>query len=47
MVFGEAVDLASTILNLMNARILEYLDGKNLLENISNLVYYAHSNSHG
>lgn len=45
MVFREIVDLASTILNLMNARISEYLDGKNLLENISNPVYYAHSNS--
>ena len=44
MVFEETVDLAATILNLMNARISKYLDGKNLLENISNPVYYAHSN---
>ena len=30
---GETVDLAPTILNLMNAPMPEYLDGKNLFSN--------------
>jgi hypothetical protein len=38
---GETVDLAPTILNLMNAEIPEYLDGKNLLENVASSVYSA------
>ena len=31
---GETVDLAPTILGLMNAPIPEYMDGKNLLSNV-------------
>ena len=38
---GETVDLAPTILNLMNAEIPKYLDGKNLLENVASSVYSA------
>ena len=38
---GEAVDLAPTILNLMKAKIPEYLDGKNLLEKVPSSVYSA------
>lgn len=45
MVFREIVDLASSILNLLNGRNLEYLDSKKLLENIFDLVYYAPKNS--
>ena len=36
---GETVDLAPTILHLMNAEIPQYLDGKNLLENIPSSVH--------
>ena len=38
---SETVDLAPTILNLMNAKIPEYLDGKNLLQNTPSSTYSA------
>lgn len=38
---GEAVDLAPTILNLMNAEIPEYLEGKALIKSVSSSTYSA------
>ena len=38
---GETVDLAPTILNLMNAEIPEYLDGKALIKSMSRSAYSA------
>lgn len=38
---GETVDLAPTILSLMNADIPQHLDGKNLLENVPTSLRYS------
>lgn len=41
LIGGETVDLAPTILSLMNAPIPNHLDGKNLLSKVSNSAYSA------
>ena len=38
---GETIDLAPTILNLMNAEIPEHLDGKSLLSNVHSSAHLA------